>query len=111
MQAPEDAPAQQPTAAAVAPTEAGSQDVVLAGQQLNHIPAAVWHEALASLDASGNRLAEWLLPATALPALRSIDLSSNPGIASVPADAFACCAASLEHLAMNGKLPPLAGFA
>ena len=107
MQAPEEAPAQQPAAAA-AGAQAGSQSIVLAGQQLERLPAHVWHEALASLDASGNRLAEWPLPGTALPALRTIDLSCNPGIASVPAHAFACCAASMEHLALNGE-PPLQG--
>ena len=67
----------------------------------------MWHDALASLDASGNRLADWPLPSTALPALCQIDLSCNPGIASVPADAFACCAASLEHLSLSGTRPRL----
>ena len=106
MQADEDPPVAQPAALpAGGGVVTGSQDVVLAGQQLEHIPAGAWHEALASLDASGNRLAEWPLPSTGLPALRRIYLSRNPGIASVPADAFACCAASLEHLDVSGRLP------
>ena len=105
MQAPDDAPAAQPAAlAAGGRIVAGSCDIALAGQQLEHIPADVWHDALASLDVSANRLAQWPLPSTALPALRQIDLSCNPGIASVPAGAFACCAASLQHLDVSGEL-------
>jgi hypothetical protein len=96
------------------PPAGNSSCLDVSGRQLDALPASVWHTGLVSLNAAGNRLTQWPLPGvepgqqSCLPALRSINLSDNPGIAEIPSGCFECCSGTLRQLDLSGEWPNLA---